>query len=320
MRRFSHVTAVGSLLFMLACGDADNGGGNGSGASGEGGAQDPNPDGISLEVVPARQSRVVGGLHSDVGYRFVLVSFKIVNTSPENLALTPVQFSLLTTGSLSILGDVGASALVDQPCPVDIQVATGGHYSCTIVFSVPNSQDPASMTYTSLGGLKGTSSVPLLPCEWCLETYCDDVMTSVDNCGVCGNAVPECVNGKAVCPAGTDPCGGINCIHLKSDDQNCGACGDVCKPSPDSIFENCDIGSCDLCGCSSGECHSRRQTLQRISCDELCGSFGQSCDGYGGVTIYGQFSYPCGEVACGQVPPASLTGEPFVGISCGCRG
>ena len=61
-------------------------------------------------------------------------------------------------------------------------------------------------------------------------------------------------------------CNGV-CVDLENDDDNCGACGHVCK-APET-FGSCEEGSCPAAlWCSPGPVET---------CDDVCDSFGQRC-------------------------------------------
>ena len=49
--------------------------------------------------------------------------------------------------------------------------------------------------------------------------------------------------GCTTCPDGTVSCGGV-CSIVASDPANCGACGNVCKPTPNTKAA-CNAGKCD---------------------------------------------------------------------------
>ena len=78
-----------------------------------------------------------------------------------------------------------------------------------------------------------------LPGSGCCGGMCTP-LTTLANCGACGNACPiplggqaTCINGQCgvACPSGTTPCGsGLAqaCVNLQADLHNCGACGSAC--------------------------------------------------------------------------------------------
>jgi hypothetical protein len=50
-----------------------------------------------------------------------------------------------------------------------------------------------------------------------------------------------CAPGFTQCTTGAGPCGGLNCVNLQTDSNNCGGCGNVCPAG-----QTCMGGTCDL--------------------------------------------------------------------------
>lgn len=93
--------------------------------------------------------------------------------------------------------------------------------------------------------------------------HCRDLHNDINNCGSCGNRCPSRDRGSAFsayCDAGTCYCGdrynpyptafpelcgtgdAAVCVDKKTDVDNCGACGNKCKPA-----ETCFEGKCYTC-------------------------------------------------------------------------
>lgn len=89
---------------------------------------------------------------------------------------------------------------------------------------------------------------------------CTNPMNDPVNCGACGNVCPpdrECQEGRCVCSAGMTECNrltlatglsgvataqkgwGTYCANLQTDVDNCGACGNACRPD-----QVCQAGRC----------------------------------------------------------------------------
>ena len=108
--------------------------------------------------------------------------------------------------------------------------------------------------------------------DLCTTDSCDpDTGTCKHDSIECGDGPPcssatcdpdiGCVYNPKECPAGEEldttncrckprctvaqtQCGGA-CVDLKSDDNNCGGCGNVCEPGPDGCVTTCVNGRCD---------------------------------------------------------------------------
>ena len=149
------------------------------------------------------------------------------------------------------------------------------------------------------------------PGELCCDpgNACADIQTDLSNCGGCGNVCPPgpanstrtCINGKcgwacnsgytkcvnACCPAGYGCCNDV-CTPLNTTD-NCGGCGNVCRPSgPANSTATCINGQCGWV-CNSGY----------TKCVNACCPPGYGC--CNGVCTPLNTTDNCG--ACGRVCP-----------------
>jgi hypothetical protein len=72
---------------------------------------------------------------------------------------------------------------------------------------------------------------------------CTDTSTSQTHCGMCNRGCPGgtevCSAGTCVCAPGYTRCPSGNCVNLKTDRQNCNACGMACQGN-----KTCTNGSC----------------------------------------------------------------------------
>ncbi|MFO0593451.1 MAG: hypothetical protein U0441_38270 [Polyangiaceae bacterium] len=94
------------------------------------------------------------------------------------------------------------------------------------------------------GGLTGGSGGATEPgCT--LDAEC-----SSGNVCIQGQCVPGCSPDQA-CAAGFTCCGG-SCFDLATDQNNCGACGDVCISFPHALPPACVNGQCAPTGCEAG--------------------------------------------------------------------
>jgi hypothetical protein len=96
-------------------------------------------------------------------------------------------------------------------------------------------------------------------CDSVAQNGCETDTTKTTNCGACGNKcktdTPFCNRpsdgGDAgasaqctiACAPPTEVCGGDTCTDKKTDENNCGACGNVCPP-PQGGSASCMSGKC----------------------------------------------------------------------------
>lgn len=121
--------------------------------------------------------------------------------------------------------------------------------------------------------------------------------TDAANCGICGNACPAgvaCIDGKCGCPPGMTNCDG-ECVDLKSDDGNCGACARKCVDNqpedagapPPHMFYGCKQSQCTDLRCATdrfwADCNG---SIHPDGCEvdlekpnmNHCGQCGNACD------------------------------------------
>jgi hypothetical protein len=115
------------------------------------------------------------------------------------------------------------------------------------------------------------------PSELQCGASCVDPMTSLQNCGTCGNACSggkTCQQGACVCPTGTSECNGT-CVDLTSDMANCGICGRTCR-----VEQSCTSSQC-LCPSGQNDCNgacvSITDPMNCGACNNVCDAASETC-------------------------------------------
>ena len=144
----------------------------------------------------------------------------------------------------------------------------------------------------------------------CCNGSCVDLQSNPQNCGACDQAcgaTQTCENGKCICIAGGEACGngccGVGeaccngaCVDLRTDSQDCGACGHACNPA-----QTCQAGQCvcpgggEACGsgcCAAGQTCCGGHCVNTASDPQNCGSCGRACQ-YGGAFLGGCANSRC---------------------------
>src|SRR5690606_472135 len=112
---------------------------------------------------------------------------------------------------------------------------------------------------------------------------CVDTRSSVDHCGVCGNACFEgqiCHEGDCLCAGFTLECSG-ECIDPSRDVRHCGTCDNACVQLANGEPPKCLAGECVLaCLPGFGDCDGEASTGCEIALESdpsNCGVCGFDC-------------------------------------------
>jgi hypothetical protein len=221
--RYSRLLLLLSLI--SACG----------GGSAEGPGQDHTqapPNQIALHVEQARQSA------SSSGRGDLNIAVTIANgAGGMPVPLNPLLFQVQTSDGLLYASTGGSVDWVDgAECDPTVQVGAGSSSRCTLAFDLKSSSGPTQLRYAAPGAATGlgdtrtaTAPISLEPCSVC-GTNCTYLDRDKDNCGGCGNTIPDntvCAKGTITCSApGATYCPEqIICTSLQTDSRNCGSCG-----------------------------------------------------------------------------------------------
>ncbi|OJY23773.1 MAG: hypothetical protein BGO98_17675 [Myxococcales bacterium 68-20] len=150
------------------------------------------------------------------------------------------------------------------------------------------------------GALKCNAN--LANCDNDLSNGCETSILTNDNCGACGIVCPDgqacrldweqrptcmCPPGLTFCPLSCagDLCKG-ECIDLRSDADNCGACGVVCSTNLAGTRKTCDYGACAM-RCNEGRADCNHSQVDGCEVDTAsdprnCGACGHTCDAVAG--------------------------------------
>ena len=181
-------------------------------------------------------------------------------------------------------------------------------------------------------------------CDGLIDNGCEAHLRTDDHCGACGNKCTEdapCVGqppgfAKVQCGC-ADPysyCepafpGGVSCLDLRLDDNNCGACGNSCDPTggpgaapllPNTYY-GCGDGQCGVLKCLQGyaDCNGDAGTPASDGCETRIGTHtnctqcGDDCTASGMACVQEFFK----GIACRCPPGENFCGftfiEPYIG-------
>lgn len=231
------------------------------------------------------------------------------NPAPQNACVeTQCPAPWLTCGgaapcAVDPRSDVNHCGSCEKSCPKQTR-STGGTYVCT----------------------NGECQLACLPgygnCNGELKDGCETPLESdPKNCGGCGITCKEgdpCWRGACGCPSGFVLCDG-ECKNIKADDDNCSACGQLCRApadpadprwicgpgvTPPETKWTCSNASCTLqCKPGRGDCNKEFCAdgceIDLLKDPNNCGSCGHACNP-GQACVNGACLCPQGTTRCGN--------------------
>ena len=150
----------------------------------------------------------------------------------DNACPTPPNASAVCASSacgigVCTTGFANCDGSASNGCEVDTRTSRTNCGMCGRTCTFAN----AAASCAASACVMGACSAGFGNCDSDTVTGCETLlMTSVANCGVCGNRCAtgqSCVSGTCACPSGQSVCSGT-CISTQTDVNNCGACGNIC--------------------------------------------------------------------------------------------
>ena len=318
--RHAKVGASALLLALTACSPNDSG------------SSDP----LLLEVVnlDLEYEAVTPSLQDDRYWAsFVVV---LANGTSDTLPLAFPLFSVASNSGLAYMASE-ATVLERNACALDTSVLPNASASCRVLFSLRKGELPASITYT-MDKHSASTDVEICPRSAAPDLCgrrCVDLMSDPDNCGGCGETVPqgfECQSGVPACPETTFLCGEScvprggtlancsgSCVDLATDRDHCGACGVSLSPDEHCVDGKPACTTLTQCG---NRCIDTRTDVDHCGgCDEACPAVPpevgaeQSCHA---ATCHIRFLTPGGQcqTLCSQLGRTCY--NPAMDQSCSC--
>jgi len=228
---------------------------------------------IGLEVLQISQTKqldIAGApLRAEEGERFLLVEVRIENTTLREEFPAPYTAFTLWKDDDKSIGADGASTAVEYGCDGSETLGKGAELTCWLVFAFDQDDEPVELQFVTPEDRAGRSDLSQDDCDWC-GVDCTDLKTDPDNCGACGVRIDS-----------DQECwgGGPVCIELGES-----LCGDTCV---DLLTAPGHCGACDapvpqgyICENGQPECPSSNPD----ECDDGCHNFStdaQNCGGCG---------------------------------------
>jgi hypothetical protein len=130
-------------------------------------------------------------------------------------------------------------------------------------------------------------------CDGQADNGCEtSLSTSNQNCGSCNFACPSnrtCSGGRCICTSNSNcsssqTCCNGSCVDMRSDEANCGACGNVCATGSTCCSSDCkdlatDFDNCGSCGnrCDSSQDNRCTSGACRCANSDSCPAFWRCC-------------------------------------------
>jgi hypothetical protein len=158
------------------------------------------------------------------------------------------------------------------------------------------------------------------------DSTCETDLTSVQNCGFCGNVCGAAAGGSPVCSDGVCgvtcnpplvPCA-QGCVDRDADSRNCGACGNDCGSHPNVASASCSGGRCSYtCNSGYGDCSALPGCETPVTASSNCGTCGNTCTG-GRLCSEGRCVCAAGMIECGGSCQDCSGGRACVSGVCQC--
>jgi hypothetical protein len=223
-------------------------GGNSFGGSSSGGSggSTTGAGSIALSVPSASAPSQVASSSPSAGNTFAELDVTLQNKSSS----TPVSmnFALFTLGTDQslVLNSSGLSGSVTPECSPSTSVATGGSFSCKLVFEVPTGQKATTIYYDDKQGHQASAPVPAIaapPPSTCEQSATVLTAAFANPSGPCGQCVFDGLQpGSASCgaesTAATNACSGQNCFN------NCVGSSGGTPAAFCSCYQSCADAAC----------------------------------------------------------------------------
>jgi len=226
-----------------------------------------------------------------------------INSDPEmtpRQAITSVAYSMRAGIAENVTDGVITAAKLGENCAVgEFLVRTTSGWSCGSITQFPNAVGSCVGSLCKLACAAGYGDCNNIATDGC-EAY---LVTSVNNCGACGNVCSPIINGTEsctngacgfACSSGYADCDGNRTNGCETNTQtsvaNCGGCNKAC-PVYANETASCLGGICWFqCNVGFGDCDGNRANgceTNLFSSSNNCGACGTVCSNNNGTSYCG---------------------------------